>query len=71
MKKILPLSLLLVFILIGCNQSTRETAEETSEQFTFAFLTDIHLQPEQNAVKGFQKAIDTINQLNPDFVLTG
>jgi len=67
MKKALSLVLVLVFILIGCNQLHRDT----SDQFSFAFLTDIHLQPEQNAVEGFQKAIDTINKLNPDFVLTG
>jgi 3',5'-cyclic AMP phosphodiesterase CpdA len=34
-------------------------------------MTDIHLQPERNAPKGFLKAIDTVNNLKPDFVLTG
>jgi len=46
-----------------------ETADE--ESFTFVFMTDIHLQPEKNAVEGFNQAIDTINNLNPDFVITG
>jgi 3',5'-cyclic AMP phosphodiesterase CpdA len=36
-----------------------------------AFITDIHLMPEYNAVKGFRKAVDTINYLKPDFVVTG
>lgn len=67
-KSILPL-VALVFILLGCN--SRQTPQTTEKGFTFAFLTDIHLQPELDAVAGFQKAIDTINLINPDFVLTG
>lgn len=39
--------------------------------FRFVFMTDMHLQPERNAPQGFRKAIDKINELNPDFVLTG
>jgi predicted MPP superfamily phosphohydrolase len=39
--------------------------------YRFVFITDMHLQPERNAPQGFQKAIDKINELNPDFVLTG
>ncbi|MEZ5106853.1 MAG: metallophosphoesterase [Draconibacterium sp.] len=44
---------------------------EKNESFTFAFLTDIHLKPEMNAPKGFQLAIDKVNELNPDFVIVG
>jgi Icc protein len=40
-------------------------------QFTFAFLTDIHLEPERHAIQGFQMAIEQVNKLSPDFVLTG
>jgi len=39
--------------------------------FSFAFITDIHLHNQRNAVEGFLKAIETINLLNPDFVITG
>ena len=45
--------------------------KEKPEKFSFAFITDIHLQPESNAIEGFLKAIDTINDLKPDFVITG
>ncbi|MFL7793505.1 MAG: metallophosphoesterase, partial [Anaerolineae bacterium] len=45
--------------------------ESLGNFFEFAFLTDIHLKPEMGAPKGFQMAIDKVNQLNPDFVLTG
>ena len=46
-------------------------AEKSSNEFTFAFLTDIHVQPEKNAISGFRKAITKVNELNPDFVITG
>jgi Icc protein len=39
--------------------------------FTFAFMTDIHLTEGRNAVPGFMQAINTINGLHPDFVITG
>lgn len=67
MKKTALLFLTLILVLSACKQK-----QEVSEyDFTFAFLTDIHLQPERNAVAGFRKAIDTLNKINPDFILTG
>jgi len=71
MKKytsIIPLVLVLaaiVTVLSSCKK------KEKPDEFTFAFITDIHLQPEGDAVKGFRKVIDTLNSLNPDFVITG
>lgn len=60
-----------LWLFSGCNSSTPKSGDDAEEGFTFAFLTDIHLQPERSAVEGFQKAIDTLNLINPDFVLTG
>ncbi len=60
----LLLALMLVF-LPSCNE------QEEKDAFTFAFMTDIHLQPEKNAGDGFRQAIDSLNKLNPDFVITG
>ena len=61
------LTLLLgILMLFGCKQ---KVAEE--ESFTFAFLTDIHVQPELNATDGFKLAIASVNSLKPDFVITG
>ena len=73
MKHFPALFILLAFFLSACNQPTDNTATdgEESEGFTFAFLTDIHLQPEKKAIEGFQKAIDTLNKINPDFIVTG
>jgi 3',5'-cyclic AMP phosphodiesterase CpdA len=34
-------------------------------------MTDIHLQPEKNATEGFTAAINKVNQMGSDFVITG
>lgn len=60
--------LLIIYILTGC---TQKSLQEEQTDFQFAFLTDIHLQNKKNAVEGFKQAIDTINIINPDFVITG
>ncbi len=68
-KKILSILLLLFISQVAFCQTVKTEAAEN--EFTFAFLTDIHLKPEMNAPKGFQMAIDKVNELKPDFVLTG
>jgi len=57
-----------IFALFSCQ--TKDQIDE-DQSFEFAFLTDIHLKPEMDAPIGFQMAIDKVNELNPDFVLTG
>ncbi len=57
-------------LLSSCGQTPVQPIVK-GPQFTFAFLTDIHLEPERHAVEGFQLAIETVNKLNPDFVITG
>jgi len=65
MKKLFSI-VLLIFLVFGC------TSEKTRQpDFSFAFLTDIHITPDRSASQGFQQAIDTVNKLNPDFVITG
>ncbi len=70
MKKLYIIAIFFAFIFIfyGCNSPFRE---KEVDKFTFAFLTDIHLTPERNAPQAFQMVIDTINKLNPEFVITG
>ena len=68
------LVLLLVFSLIisACTSSVDKEKHNGSENdFSFVFITDIHLTDRDHATEGFQMAIDTINRINPDFVLTG
>ncbi len=61
----------LLTIYIGCNNPSAQESSTEYPDFTFAFLTDIHVQPESNAIKGFKKAIQNVNDLKPDFVITG
>lgn len=69
MKRLFRITLL-IFLLFKVDLFTQDFNDD-SEQFTFIFITDIHLQPERNAVEGFKKAIEEINKINPDFVITG
>ena len=61
------LVMLFGFLLItGCAREKKDI-----DSFSVAFLTDIHIQPEANAVKGFSQALDTVNKLSPEFIITG
>lgn len=62
-----------IFIAVGslCSSESKGQTASNDSKFTMVFMTDIHLQPELNAVEGFRKAMDTINKLNPEFVITG
>ncbi|MCK4466208.1 MAG: metallophosphoesterase [Bacteroidales bacterium] len=60
-----------LFLITSCRNEKPGSENSSENTFSFAFLTDIHLQPEKNAVEGFQQAIDTLNKLKPDFVITG
>lgn len=68
-KRLLYIALISVVTLLKL--TAQESKNSATNTFEFVFLTDIHLQPEMNAPKGFQMAIDHVNQLKPDFVLTG
>ena len=65
----------LIFVLLltlgACASKTDAPSEENSNDFSFVFMTDIHLKPELGAPEGFQMAIDTVNVMQPDFVITG
>ena len=70
MKKIKIHSVLFFLVSFSCISYTQRSDVEQSV-FKFVFCTDIHVQPERNAVQGFAEAIDTINKLQPSFVITG
>lgn len=55
----------------SCHTQNRGGDQEEVSDFSFVFLTDIHLQPELKAPEGFSKAIQRVNELDPDFVITG
>ena len=73
MKKLKALLICTLTILIVSHSQAKQTTDtiQESDTFSFVFITDIHLTEEYNAVEGFSRAIDTINKLAPDFVLTG
>ena len=56
---------LLLFLSISCDW------KKEKGNFTFVFLTDIHVQKELRADKGFRMVVKKVNQINPDFVITG
>lgn len=68
MKRLFQLTIFL-FLLLRIELFAQNLSD--SNQFTFVFITDIHIQTERNAVEGFKKAIEEINKINPDFVITG
>ena len=65
----LVLSFVLSLAITACNTTTNKT--EPENDFSFVFMTDMHITNERHALDGFQQAIDTINKLAPGFVLTG
>ena len=71
MKNIALLFIIASFV-FSCQQKHKPNiSRETKDSFSFVFMTDIHITPEKNATKGLLQAIDTINFLAPDFVITG
>lgn len=70
MKNLL-LSVVILGVFATCAPKSDKVNDKQTEEFSFVFITDMHVMPERNATKGFLQAIDTINKLSPDFVLTG
>ncbi|MGQ9621634.1 MAG: metallophosphoesterase family protein [Bacteroidales bacterium] len=57
--------MMLLQVLYSCRK------KDSNDSFSFVFMTDIHITYERNAVPGFKKAIEEVNKLKPDFVITG
>ena len=53
--------------------SILKSAENVAKPFSFAFLTDAHIQPELRAVEGVKACFEKANELEqkPDFAITG
>lgn len=62
-------NLVITFLILTAFIFAQENS--TQNEFTFVFMTDIHIQTERNAVEGFRKAIEEVNKIKPDFVVTG
>ena len=70
MKNILTV-IFLSILLASCSNTPKNQDNADPDSFTFVFMTDIHVKPELRATEGFQMAIDNVNELKPDFVITG
>ena len=75
MKSHLLPTVTLIFFLLGITPLFRGHSQgsmaKNNNNFSFVFLTDIHITTERDAGPGFRQAIATINALKPDFVITG
>lgn len=71
MKLIRSLFLVLIILFSASCAEKKAPASKSPDEFSFVFMTDIHVERERNAINGFRKAITKVNELNPDFVITG
>lgn len=65
-RKTLFTGIILLIYILSLNLNFAQTSK-----FKFVFMTDLHIQREANAVEGIKKAINEINKISPDFVITG
>ncbi|WP_270089093.1 metallophosphoesterase family protein [Sphingobacterium sp. SYP-B4668] len=61
----------LVWITVLFYCSIPSFAQQAQENFSFVFMTDVHLKNEPHIISGFRRAMDKINVLDPDFILSG
>lgn len=59
----------IVLLLVLVSDGYSQTAQ--SEDFSFVFMTDIHLKNEPLVLNSYRKVINQINEISPDFVLSG
>lgn len=76
MNNFSALSFLLIIVLFGnCTQGTNPRSEEKSSEnvFCFAFLTDVHLNKDNNGngYEGLEKALNDAKSRGVDFVIFG
>lgn len=56
---------------LSANMNAQTAVKSPTGNFQFVFMTDIHLTRDDRAPEGFAQAIDSVNALHPDFVITG
>ena len=65
--------LVLSIVLLACSSPSaqKQTDTKPSDSFSFAFITDIHIDNSASTLQDFDNAVKKINKLNPDFIITG
>lgn len=72
MRKLLWFFVVVIFLVFtSCKEQKKTNKTVADDEFTFAFLTDIHVEYGKRADIGLQQAIDNVNAKAPDFVVTG
>ncbi len=66
----LILFLISIPFIVSCGGQKKDRAGHENE-FSFVYMTDIHIKPENGVPQMFRMAIDTANKLQSDFVMTG
>ena len=64
-------TILLVAGIIAVFAASSSICGEKDGSFRFVFMTDIHVMPELRGAEGLAAAIKKVNELEPDFVITG
>ncbi len=57
--------------LFAASCARKPAVDEKRELFSFIHFSDVHIQPERGAEEGFLQAIEKMNSLKPDFVVSG
>ncbi len=70
-SKILLLSYIFLTGIFLSSEAQSNTEDKQPDSFSFVFITDIHLDYNENTLQYFNKAVNTINKLEPDFIITG
>ncbi len=65
----IPVGILLSFIFIL--PAPAQKISKAQDSFTFAFITDIHLEYSKSTLQNFGLVIEKLNKLNPDLIITG
>ena len=72
-NKFIFLAFGIALCILSCDNNTGngEQISVSQDSFSFVFMTDAHLEYQGDALKYFGQAIDTVNKIKPDFVITG
>jgi 3',5'-cyclic AMP phosphodiesterase CpdA len=70
-RPLITVTLILVTALILAGALSPSAGAAEKDSFRFVFMTDIHVMPERRGAEGFAAAIERVNEIGPDFVITG
>lgn len=63
------ISITLAFLILTCIPEIN--AQKKAAPFKFAFITDIHMEYGKTTMSSFDKTVEQMNSMKPDFIITG